>query len=187
MESQKLAIIVLGKPNSGKSTTWYSLFGRTIRTGWKRLDIDGEEIEGFVKNSSFEEMGQEISMDVFVRNASFEEYGDEVETYFNDGLPNVVFCSVQYIEKGVRTIEWFKNQGYFLYIQWLNPGYRLQIEYDDFLRMQERFEAYGRFQKVSGKESGVERVRDIRTFLASWVRNNYWQTSVNDLREVTVA
>lgn len=121
---KKLAVIALGNRNAGKSSTWYELFGRVIRSGWKTLQINNEEVRSFVKNSSFEETGQEITENVFVRNASFDEYGDDVEDYFGtDDLYNFVFCSVQYTEKGLRNIQYFKDNGYTLYIQWLNPGY----------------------------------------------------------------
>ena len=59
---QKIAIIVLGKPNSGKSNTWYEIFNRTIRTGWTKLKFNNTEIKIFVKNSSFEETGKEINL-----------------------------------------------------------------------------------------------------------------------------
>jgi hypothetical protein len=105
--------------------------------------------EIYVKNSSHEEAGTEIEEDVFVRNASFEEYGDEVEEYFVNGLPKIVFCSVQYIEKGKRTIKWFEDNGYYLYIQWLNPGYHYGAEYEDYLSFKDEFTQSGVFRQQS--------------------------------------
>src|SRR5690348_2802024 len=123
INNKKLAVIVLGKRNAGKSSTWYEIFGRKIRTGRKQLTIDKIKNEIFVKNSSFEETGDEIDEYIFVKNSSFEEDGNDVEDFFSEDQPPIIFCSVQYIEKGVETINWFKAQGYYLYIQWLNPGY----------------------------------------------------------------
>jgi|SRR6218665_1295481 len=169
---QKIAIIALGKQNSGKSTTWYELFGRTIRTGWKTLRIGNKHKTVFIKNSSFEETGQEICLDVFVRNASFEEYGDEIEDYFDlNTLPEIVLCSVQYTEKGIRTITWFKENGYSLYIQWINKGFCHETEYDDFLNFEERFSPFGVFNKVSGKEAD-NRVAQIKQFLVNWINEH---------------
>lgn len=126
MEKAKLAIIILGNRNSGKSSTFYELFKRTIRTGWKRLQIEKDKLPLFIKNSSFEEMGPIINNEVFVRNASFEEWGNEAEEYLDaNNLPSIILCAVQYTEKGLRTIEFFKKNGYYLYIQWLNPGYKI--------------------------------------------------------------
>ena len=156
--------------NAGKSSTWYGLFVRVIRTGWKKLQINGEEIRSFVKNSSFEETGEEINEDVFVRNASFDEYGDEVDEYFGeDDLYDIIFCSVQYTEKGLRTINYFKDRGYFIYIQWLNPGYHDRNEkHEDVLEFEKTFGGYGEFHIVSGKEK-VNRVRTIKEFLVKWI------------------
>lgn len=168
----KLAVIALGRPNAGKSSTWYQLFGRTIRTGWKTLELASPE-QAFVQNSSFEETGKVISEEVFVRNASFEESGNEIEDYFNkdEGLPYLVFCSVQYIEKGKRTIKWFVDHGYQLYIQWINPGFRDTQDRVDYLDFEDTFRRYGRFEKRSGKEI-TERVEEIRSFVTKWIDNN---------------
>ncbi len=162
---KKIAIIALGKPNSGKSTTWYTIFGRKIRTGWKKLKLNSIEKTIFVKNSSFEEMGKEIDIKIFVRNASFEEYGDNIESSKISNLkPNIVFCSVQYTKKGLKTIDWFKKNDYYLYIQWLNPGYKQKTIYSDNLNFEKQFSNYGEFHKVSGKET-TERVKNILNFL----------------------
>ena len=170
--TKKVVIIALGKPNSGKSNTWYEIFKRTIRTGWKRLTLLNTELEIFVKNSSFEETKKEINIDVFIRNASFEEYGDEVIDFFDlDNLPKIIFCSVQYTEKGIRTINWFKDNGYYLYIQWLNPGYTHKVAYSDFLSFESKFKEFGEFHKISGKEK-INRTTAIKRFLIKWITSN---------------
>lgn len=164
----KLAVIVLGRPNSGKSKTWYEIFKRVIRTGWKKLTISKSEITVFVKNSSFEEMGEEIKVDVFIRNASFEEYGDEANDFFDKKSPEIIFCSVQYTKKGIRTIDWFVKNGYYLYIQWINPGYTHKKEYSDFLNFKNQFEQFGEFHKRTGKEVNV-RANEIKQFIVNWI------------------
>jgi hypothetical protein len=172
MSESKVVIIALGKPNSGKSNTWYEIFKRTIRTGWKKLKLSTAELDIFVKNSSFEETGKEINLNVFVRNASFEEAGDEVINFFDlNNLPKIVFCSVQYTEKGIRTINWFKENGYYLYIQWINPGYTHKVEYPDFLNFEHRFNDFGEFHKITGKEK-TNRVIVLKKFLANWILSN---------------
>src|SRR5437870_4409919 len=107
-KDKKLAVIALGRRNSGKSNTWYEIFGRTIRTGFKKLELNDTELGIFVKNSSFEETGKEIGSDIFVKNSSFEETGEEVDEIFDiENLPIIIFCSVQYTQKGIRTLSWF--------------------------------------------------------------------------------
>lgn len=167
MNSRKIAIIALGKRNAGKSNTWYQLFGKTIRSGLKKLRINNKELLTFVRNSSFEESGDEIEnyFDVYVVNSSPEESGYEIEDYFEENnLPNMIFCSVQYVEHGIKTIDWFKKNNYFLYIQWLNPGFKDTSEYDDYLGFEKRFSSAGIFSKRSGKEMTL-RVAEIRRFL----------------------
>jgi len=172
MSKQKVVVIALGKPNSGKSNTWYEIFNRTIRTGWKNLSLTNTKLEVFVKNSSFEETGKKINLKVFVRNASFEEYGDEVIDFFDSrNLPNIVLCSVQYTEKGIRTINWFKENDYYLYIQWINPGFTHKTEYSDFLNFETTFKPFGEFHKITGKEK-TNRVIEIKKFLAKWILSN---------------
>jgi hypothetical protein len=168
---KKLVVIALGNRNAGKSRTWYELFGRVIRSGWKTLQINNEEIRSFVKNSSFEETGKEITENVFVRNASFDEYGDDVEDYFGpDDLYDLIFCSVQYTEKGLRTIQYFKDNGYTIYIQWLNPGYhdRDDAKHNDVLGFEKAFGSHGQFHTVSGKEK-IRRVQAIKEFVVKWI------------------
>ena len=167
---KRIVIVALGNRDSGKSTTWYEFFGRVIRTGYKRISFNFREIEIFVKNSSFEEMGEDINEDVFVRNASFEEYGDDAKEYFDiNNLPKIVFCSVQYTQKGIETINFFKEHQYYIYIQWLNPGCCDSTSYIDHLKFEESFKDFGEFHIESGKEK-KERVLKIKAFIYNWIR-----------------
>lgn len=170
---QRIAVIALGKRDAGKSNTWYEIFGRKIKSGIKQLPLNGNDLTVRVKNGSFEETDDEIEtyFDVLVINASREESGKEFEDHLDvDNLPFIVFCSVQYVEAGIQTIDWFRDHGYFLYIQWINPGYR-HLAYDDFLRLEDRYKPSGVFSKLSGKEK-TERAAAILDFLREWVRRN---------------
>lgn len=171
---KKLAVIVLGERNSGKSKTWYELFGRKIKTGKKKIQLKSLIIPLFVRNSSFEEMGIDIYkyFEVFVRNSSFEEIGIDAADFFDTkDLPQIVLCSVQYVEKGITTINWFKENGYYLYIQWLNPGHSDEETYPDDLEFEKKFSSSGIFIKCSGKETD-DRVNKIKEFLSDWVYNS---------------
>lgn len=162
----KLAVIVLGHSNAGKSSTWYELFGRRIYSGIKQLTLGDVRHSVFVKNTSPEESGKEISILILLRNTSFEENGLEISKYISslDGLPLTIFCSVQYVDRGLKTLDWFRDNGYYLYIQWLNPGYKDEKEYEDTLAIEELYGKYGEFHKVSGKEV-TTRTQAIRDFL----------------------
>lgn len=98
MDNQKLAIIILGNRNSGKSNTFYELFGRRIKTGWKQLQIDDKNLTLFVKNSSFEEMGEVIGKEVFVRNSSFEEREEDADRF----LTTSAFRELSYAQSNTR-------------------------------------------------------------------------------------
>lgn len=170
---QKIAIIALGKRNAGKSNTWYQIFGRKIRSGSKQLTFNGMKFKVEVKNGSFEETEDDIAtyFNVFVINGSNEETGKQVEDHLDvDNLPTIVFCSVQYIKEGQKTIDWFRDHGYFLYIQWINPGYS-HSAYADYLEMEKRYSASGIFSQWSGKEK-EDRATDILLFLCRWLRKN---------------
>lgn len=170
---KKLAILILGNRNSGKSNTFYELFGKVIKTGHKKIRFDKHDIKLFLKNSSFEEMKQEITDEIFVRNSSFEEITDEAQNYFDENnLPKIILCAVQYKEKGIKTIEYFRDRGYYLYIQWLNPGFKDVEEYSDFFNFKEVFSEYGEFHKVSGKEKKI-RTNQIKTFLLNFITTNH--------------
>ena len=61
----RLVVGVLGNRNSGKSHTWNTLFGRTVRSGNHHLRLrngrNGECVEVFLVSSSFEERRENAS------------------------------------------------------------------------------------------------------------------------------
>src|SRR5437868_3064583 len=104
----KLAVIVLGNRRSGKSTTWNTLFGRTVRTG--------SEMRELVLPSG-------VSIPVFLVSGSPEERDMYVGDIIDRANPRVVLCSLQYIEDARDSFDFFLENGFSLYVQWLNPGY----------------------------------------------------------------
>ena len=168
----KIVIIILGNRNAGKSSTLYELFKRNVKSGYKNLTIDQEKIEVFVKNTSFEETGQQIGDKIFIKNTSFEETGQNAEDFFEKKeLPQIILCAVQYKEDGKNTINYFVNNGYYLYIQWLNPGYKDTSEYEDYLSFEEQFSQFGEFHKTSGKEK-KKRAESIKEFLINQIHTS---------------
>ena len=103
----KLAVIVLGNRRSGKSTTWNALFGRVVRTGseTRRLVLNGEPIS------------------VFLVSGSPEERKEYVGDIIGRTQPYIILCSLQYSPHVTESIDYFVQNGYSLYVQWLNPGY----------------------------------------------------------------
>src|SRR3954471_23847398 len=106
--ADRLFVGVVGHRKSGKSTTWNTLFGRTVNTGKQSRMLEllpGECVEVFLISGSNEERDQ----------------------YAGDVLENqrarIILCSVQYVESASATIEYITEQDFWLYAQWLNPGY----------------------------------------------------------------
>lgn len=120
----KKVILIIGKPDYGKSTTINKLFGHTVRTskGQKKLNfIDS-------RGESYEERA------VATINGSFEESGRDILDYQTTfANSNLIICNVQHTNNGRKTIEFFKTQGYEIKAFWLKIGFNNQIDTDAFL------------------------------------------------------
>jgi hypothetical protein len=153
---EKLLVGVLGTQNSGKSKTWDELFGRRVRTGKKlrRLYLNSNE---YVK--------------VFLVSGSPEER----EMYVGDILtvedPDIVLCSIQYDEGCKETIDYFSKRDYYMYIQWINPGYQDDEEYEDDLNIVPFIlDKKALLSKRNGRIPPSDRVEEIRDFIYGWVK-----------------
>lgn len=150
----KLAVIVLGHRNSGKSTTWNTLFGRTVRTGTEIREL---------------ELTSELTIPVFVVSGSPEERQVYVGDIINDVNPRIVLCSLQYTEGGRGSIQFFIDNGYQMYVQWLNPGHSDNAVLPDaigFLPFLLYNEAVVSIR--DGQREADQRVREIREYLIGW-------------------
>lgn len=104
----RLFVAVLGNRNSGKSTTWNSLFGRTVKTGKQLRHLTlrpGECVEVFLVSGSFEE-----------RKLYAGDMLEEVSS-------KIVLCSMQYTEDVIKTLCYATENKFDLCVHWLNPGY----------------------------------------------------------------
>lgn len=150
----RLFVAVLGNRNSGKSTTWNTLFGGTVRTGKhpRRLPLrPGECVEVFLVSGSFEE-----------RNLYA---GDVLE----DQGSRIVLCSMQYTEEVAKTLNYAKEKGFDLYVQWLNPGFSDPGENWDRLGLVNRIlDGPSVIAVRSGKLPPAGRVQEIREFIYGW-------------------
>ncbi|WP_027486551.1 hypothetical protein [Allorhizobium undicola] len=150
----RLFVAVLGNRNSGKSTTWNNLFGRTVKTGKQSRSLalrPGECVEVFLVSGSFEE-----------RNLYA---GDVLE----DQASKIVLCSMQYTDEVAKTLNYVKEKGVDLYVQWLNPGFSDPGENWDRLGLVNRI-LYGSsvIAVRSGKLPPAGRVQEIREFIYGW-------------------
>lgn len=150
----RLLIGVLGNRNSGKSHTWNTLFGRTVRRGKspRRLELQpGKCVEAFLVSGSFEERG---------------EYAGDI---LDNQSCRIVLCSMQYTEDVRSTLDYLVERDFFLYIHWLNPGYSDPRKYRDRLDLvNEILPVPSSLSIRDGKIDPAARVQEIREFIFGW-------------------
>jgi len=153
----RLAVILIGNRNSGKSITWNQLFGAAVRTGKYNRQLhftDG------------------TSVDVFLVSGSPEEREEYVGKILGGANSKIVLCSVQYTLHGLETINYFSEKQYFLYVQWLRPGFSDDgSEADDLGLMEKILACPSLIGRRSGKVNPEERVTEIREYLHMWAHN----------------
>ncbi|GHA10990.1 hypothetical protein GCM10008090_20930 [Arenicella chitinivorans] len=154
---EKLLVAILGNRNSGKSHTWNTLFGATVRTG-------KEERRLYFNNYEY--------VNVFLVSGSPEERQKYVGDLIADTDPRIVLCSTQYKDDVKTTYEYFLEKSYFIFVHWLNPGY---WDGDDSL-----FDSLGLTNWLlsknsmvgirSGKISASSRVNEMKEFIYGWAK-----------------
>lgn len=153
---KNLVIGILGHPNSGKSETWYNLFKERVKTGSYIRHL-------YLTKTEY--------VEVFLVNGSPEETGIYVGERLDDVTPRIALCSMQYTREVTETIDYFVENDYFLYIQWLNPGYKDQndIGYFDYLGIMNMLLALDSSVSIrNGKIPAGDRVREIVDFIYGW-------------------
>jgi hypothetical protein len=152
--ADRLLIGVLGNRNSGKSTTWNALFGATVRTGRHARPLtlrSGECVE------------------VFLASGSPEERELYVGHIVGDTDARIVLCSLQYRTGVNASFGYFVENGFFIYLQWLNPGYADAGE--NFDRLGIAYQILSVPSVISmrdGKADPAGRVQEIREFIYGW-------------------
>lgn len=157
--NEKLIIGVLGARNSGKTFTWNSLFGRTVKTGKKLRKL-------FLNNIEF--------VDVFLVNGSPAERHKYVGDIITVDEPKIILCSLQYTKEVLETIDYFIRHGYYLYIHWLNPGYKEEVEPPLFysIGIINRLLASNSIVGVrNAQENTQERIQELRDFIYGWAKS----------------
>ena len=163
--TDQLVICVLGKSNSGKSHTWITLFEepekKFLKTGKKELRLRSD---GYI--------GEWV--DVFLVYSSPEELERPIDEILDGQKCPIVLCSMQYPNKNddpYATLDYFIQEGFFLYVQWLNPGYK-QSKIDDQLLVDKILSARSvlSVRKVEDTEDDSGRVQEIHEFIYGWAK-----------------
>ena len=157
----KLVVAVMGNRDSGKSQTWKTLFDDPeIRTAQKSLrDLRFTDKE-FAK--------------VFLINGSPQERKKAVEEIIQVGFdPAIVLCSIQYSDGAMDTLRYFAKKDYFIYLHWLNPGYKDTQSYNDHRKLiPQILEMNSMVGKRNGKDDEAERVEELTNYIYGWSKRN---------------
>jgi hypothetical protein len=151
-----LVIGVLGHRDSGKSTTWNLLFEYTVRTGSNIRKL-------FLTETEY--------VEVFLVSGSPEERETYVGNIVGEQRPRIILCSMQYIIEVNETIDFFVNNDYFLYTQWLNPGFNdnNDIARADYLGIINRILAEDSTVSVrNAKQDQFDRIDEISDYIYGW-------------------
>lgn len=152
----RLFVGVLGNRNSGKSTTWNTLFNSTVRTG---------------KNSRTLTLYGGECVEVFLISGSPEER----QLYAGDILEKqdcrIVLCSIQYIETVRKTLDYIVESEFDIFVQWVNPGYNDAGEnYDRLGLLPWLIGHQATIAKRDGKGRPQQRSEELRQFIHGWAK-----------------
>ena len=151
---ERLFVTVLGNRNSGKSSTWNSLFGAKVRTGkyTRNLPLHGGQC-----------------VEVFLISGSPEERKTYAGDILEDLACRIVLCSVQYAHIGRKTYEYAFKREFAVFCQWLNPGYHDEGENFDRYGMAPWLVAQGATISMRDATRPIQaRVDEIREFVDGW-------------------
>ena len=152
MTEPRLFIGILGKSNSGKSSTWYDLFSRRVKTGEKNLEL-------------YHKMWEEV----FLVNGSPEETYTSLKDRLESKPPRILLCSLQYVSRVEESLDFIFKHKYEMHFLWLNPGYREKVPYKDELNFSQLLLRKGASLKMIDANSTLEqRSKIIRSIVHGW-------------------
>lgn len=156
--NKRLFVGVLGNQKSGKSKTWSTLFGRSVKTGIKPRPLT---------------LYDEECVDVFLISGSPEERQLDVSDILDDQNCRIILCSIQYIEEVRKTLDYVIEKNFDIFIQWLNPGHDDKGENFDRLGLIPwLLEKEATVSMRNGKTAPNSRAEEIRQFVYGWVKGN---------------
>jgi hypothetical protein len=154
---EKLMIGILGGAKSGKTFTWNMLFNKkTVKTGRndRRLYLDENNY-----------------VDVFLISRSAQKRKMDIKSIIKDKQPRIILCSMQYARKLPQTLKYFVDNGYFMYIHWLNPGFGeandIPMFYDSDL-VDYMLSVPSMLGVRNGKMNATDRVNELKDFITAW-------------------
>jgi hypothetical protein len=154
--TDRLFVGVLGNKNSGKSTTWNTVFGATVRTGQyaRTLKLYGGEC-----------------VEVFLISGSPQERQLDISDILKGQDCRIVLCSIQYIEEVRQTLDFVTEEGFDVFVQWLNPGHNDAGQGYDKLGLMPWLLGHGATVAVrDGTDAAGPRTEEIRQFIHGWAK-----------------
>jgi hypothetical protein len=149
-----LAVTTLGNRNSGKSSTWNTLFGGKVKTGKSERPL-------YLNKAQY--------VNLFLVSGSPEERDKYVGEIITVERPSLVLCSTQYVASVRETYDYFFNNGYEVHVQWLNPGYSDFGLYEDSLELLPYLLRKGAtVQMRDGRLDPRTRVQDLTRAILGW-------------------
>ena len=123
--TRKLAIVVLGERDAGKSTTWNDLFSATVRTGQ------------YVRGLTIKEKWKVDN--VFLVSGSLQEREKHPTEVITDKIHEILLISVQYIAGARDTLRFLIENKYEIHCHWINPGHDVDRAYFDYLGLSQEY------------------------------------------------
>ena len=150
----RFLVAVLGHRNAGKSSTWHHLFGSTVRTGKRTRRL-------YLNRAQY--------VEAFLMSGSPQERGLEPRQILPRSKPRIVLCSMQYVENAIDSFQYFLDQDYDLFVQWINPGYNDHSHYPDELSITDfLLKAGATLQCRNGHADPAMRVSELRQAILGW-------------------
>lgn len=153
--ADRLLVTVIGERHAGKSTTWYELFGRELKSGPKELELT-----------------KDSSVQVYLFNSSNEESGHTLEERLGLTDCRIILLAVQYKEEAFeRTWNFAFEQHLRVYAQWLNPGHDEREHFDNLGLIPRLLENGALISIRNGTESKGrlrKRAEEIRQHIHGW-------------------
>lgn len=153
LRSDRLLVGVLGERNAGKSRTWNTLFGRPVKTGDTSRQL---------------ELRRGEAVDVFLISGSFEERKLYAGDILDDQDCRIVLCSMQYVRAVQDTFDYVFQKDFWIYLQWLNPGYEDPGETWDKLGLLNQVLDHSGVVSIRSGKHATSRVREISEFIYGW-------------------
>jgi hypothetical protein len=108
-------------------------------------------------------------VEVFLISGSFEERKEYAGDVLAGNKARIVLCSIQYSQQVSETIDYITEEGFDVFVQWINPGFHDNEAYFDRLGLSNQL-AWKRatISMRNGKSPTALRVQEIREFIYGW-------------------